>query len=199
MRPVYLGRLVALFFAALCISNAANAASLRAEGGSGNMRVGETRSVSLVLDLAPGEQASVFEGSLQLSGGEAANAELVAGSANWSSAVGRLSSGSIKLSLTSNNAAGSRVIGTLRLTGKQLGNLSLRLEGQSLLAEDTSTAPYTRNVSLSTPAGTTLASINVVSDGNGAAAPGLPASGVALLCTALAALGVSKLRKRARA
>lgn len=138
----------------------------------------------------------MFEGAFQLTGTESADAVLTAGSAHWSSSAGKLAStGKVNLSLTSGNAGGSRVIGTLLLTGKRQGNLSLQTQGPSIIAEDTSAAPYTRSIALGTPAGTTLASINVVTDVVGAAAPSMTATWLAVLCGALLLSGFAVLRR----
>ncbi|HYQ04095.1 MAG TPA: hypothetical protein VER96_35720 [Polyangiaceae bacterium] len=176
----------------------ARAATLRVQGGGGSIQKGETRSLDLILDLSPTERASVFEGRFQLIGADNVDAQFASGSSSWTSSVGRYQTGQINLSLTSNNAGGSRVLGTLKLTGKQLGNVRVQLQGPSLVAADTSVAPFTSNLTLDTQVGTTLASFSVVGDGGSTTpAPATTAAWVALLCGALCAIAMATLRRRA--
>lgn len=160
-------RAAAIVALLLAMAGRAPAAVLQATPSTDTIDVGEPVVVELAVQLGAGETASIFEADFQLVGlGTIAGVTLVPGGPTWPNADGSVAGGFAMVSLTSNNAGGTRRVGQLTVTGTQAGALQVRLGAGTLLQRDLVADPFIENVPLATAEGTLLATINVVPEPN---------------------------------
>lgn len=166
----------------LAMAGRAPGAVIQATPATDTIDVGEPVVVDLVVQLGAGETASIFEADFQLVGlGTIAGVTLVPGGPTWTSVDGSVAGGFAMVSLTSNNAGGTRRVGQLTVTGTQAGALQVRLGAGTILQRDLVADPFVENVPLATAEGALLATINVVPEPDALA---LGASAVAALAAA---------------
>ena len=160
-----------------------------------HVSVGETRDVVLELELASGEEASVFEAGFALeyfpatAGGPVASVGVIVDGPEWSwdDAAATVQEDVIRVSLASSNLGGVRAVATVRVTGASEGELDLVLLEDTVLLRDIAFEPFLEQVPLETPASTVLATVVV------------PEPSAALLgASAILALLGLRSRRRAR-
>ncbi|MEO0971750.1 MAG: hypothetical protein AAFX85_01550 [Pseudomonadota bacterium] len=149
-------------FATAALVPVSDAASITASVTESVIGVGESSTVNLFLSLAPGEEASVFEGRFGLSGLDTvATVALTPGGPTWTSVAGGINGGDAVVSLTSNNTGGDRLVAQLTVMGLSNGTLDI-LFADALAAFDIPGPPFLDQLTLTNAMGDTLASVAVV-------------------------------------
>lgn len=154
-----------LLGAFLVCEGVANAAQISATANEDTIAVGQSTTVEVFLALEPGEEASLFEGHIELAGtGSVASAVLAPGGPSWGSSLGNLQANQATVSLTSNNAGGTRLVASLAITGVAAGTFDVVLGSPAPQAAfDIANPPYLQSLAIDTDSGTLLASV-IVSD-----------------------------------
>ncbi len=170
-------------------SGMASAAMISGYAENDVIGIGETTTVNITLELAPGEVASVFEGRFDLVGlGSVADANFTPGGTSWSSGFGNIVGTEAIASLTSDNIGDNRLIGSFDVTGVSVGAFDILLGSPTIASFDTATAPYLESLDITTDSGSSLASVQVVP---------LPAT-LPLFGSALVGLAFGTTRRRPR-
>ena len=158
--------LVGLAVLLLTGTGTAAAATITGEiDGASTLEVGETTLVSLYLELADDEEASIFQGAFDLVGlvvSADAEAVMTAVSAEWSGA-GNVVGDQLMVSLTSENAGGKRLVGQLLVTAVAEGFFDVLLGTPTFAQRDIDVFPFVEGVEIQTLTGALLARIEVAS------------------------------------
>ncbi|MEO0971751.1 MAG: hypothetical protein AAFX85_01555 [Pseudomonadota bacterium] len=137
-------------------------ATLAASPLTVNVAPGDSAEVTVSLELDAAEVASVFEGRFDLLGlGGIANASLTPGGPTWNNVAGNINNGQAIVSLTSGNAAGTRLVATLQVTGVNPGTFDVLLASPTFAAFDIPSPPFTQDVPISNSPGELLARVVV--------------------------------------
>jgi len=157
------------------------AATLRAVPGQSVIQLGETITIDIFVDLAPGEVASVFEARFDIVGlGTVASLDrFVADGPTWDLTEENVAGNRGTVSLLSDNAGGSRLSVSLDLTALAEGEIAIVFAPNFILERDIQSFPFLESVPLTTPVGSTLSTVSVVPE---------PSTGL-LVAMAVAALG----------
>ena len=154
--------LLVLFLGLATWAGTSTAAQVTATVTNTPLLVNATTTVNIFLDLEAGEQASVFEGRFDLTGlGSVANASFTPGGPTWDSAFGSIQGDLATVSLTSGNTGGSRLVGSLDITGLAPGTFKVVLSSPTLAARDINVSPFLQDVPITTATGTVLVSVSV--------------------------------------
>jgi hypothetical protein len=178
---------IALVVASLAVVSSASAATVSGSVGQASIAVGESTAIQIRLDLAGGEEASIFDGRFDLIGSatvveEVLSSDLTAGGPSWTSAFGGVVAEQVQLSLTSANAGGSRLVATLTVTGLSAGTFLVELGAGNVVRRDLPVPPFIEDVPLTTPVGTVLAAVTVLAPLPALGGPGI----AALVCSVIA-------------
>jgi hypothetical protein len=149
---------------ALVASLPVSAASISAQASSNSIEVGEVATADLVLNLAPGEAASVFEGTFGISGlGTVTSASINATGPSWPNAASNIKDGNALFSLTSENDSDpTRLLATVSFTGLSAGTTNVTFDSKTFAAFDIPSFPFSQNLFLGNTSGQILTSITVV-------------------------------------
>lgn len=178
-------------------SQAASAAEIAASAQPVQVAVGGSAEIAIDLVLAPGEDASVFEGFFDLIGDGTVivavdDADLIPGGPTWDSSFGSAGNQLSIVSLTSNgNEGGTRLVGRLTVVGQQPGTFELRLGAGTLISRDVPFPELFEDVPLTTPVGTVLATVQV----RVPSVPGLGPVGWVVLSVTLGMMGIAPRRR----
>ncbi len=120
------------------------------------------------MNLEVGEEASIFEGRLDLIGSgsvieQVVPLDLLAGGPSWGTSAGGIVGSQAQVSMTSSNMGGSRLVATLTVVGMSAGTFQVELAAGSFAQRDLAAFPFFEDVSLTTPTGSALVSVTVVS------------------------------------
>ena len=155
--------LLVLFLGLTTWAGTSTAAQVTATVTNTPFLVNATTTVNIFLDLEAGEQASVFEGRFDLTGlGSVANVSLTPGGPTWDSSFGNIQGDLALVSLTSTSSTGgSRLVGSLDITGLAPGTFKVVLSSPTLAARDINVSPFLQDVPITTATGTVLVSVSV--------------------------------------
>ena len=166
------------------------AASVSAIAVSESIVVGESTDIEVRLDLGAGENASIFEGHFDLTGSGSVMEEVVptdisAGGPTWGSSAAGVVGTQARVSMTSSNLGGSRLVATLTVTGMAAGTFQIEFGDGSFAQRDIDVAPFFEDVFLTTTTGSVLAIVTVAEP-----VPALGPVGVVMLLASLLTSGV---------
>jgi len=185
----------------LIASQAGSAAEVVANAQPVQVAVGGSAEIAIDLMLAPGEDASVFEGFFDLIGDGSVivaveDADLIPGGPTWDMALGSAGNQLSIVSLTSNgNEGGTRLVGRLTVVGQQPGIFEIRLGAGTFVSRDVPPPEFGEDVPITTPVGTVLAVVQVSAVPS---VPGLGPVGWVALFAVMGVIGVGTLRRAAR-
>lgn len=145
-----------------CLS--ANAASVNAISSASEIGVGDTGQISVYLNLAPTEEASVFEGVFDIVGlGSIANVAVSDIGATWPNRASNILEDEARLSLTSNNdGTSSRLLARFEIEGVAPGALQVLFNDASFASYDLDEPPFIADLPLSNAQGEVLSAVQVV-------------------------------------
>lgn len=156
-----------LGFLMLLVGSRGDAASIVANPTAAAVDVGETVTIALEIALAPGEDASTFQGQLSLSGPALFASEPSTFGETWLLADAGLVAGdsSVILTLlttTDGNRNDHSLLAELVVRGLAPGVVALSIDPGAILARDLSVSPFSELVPLGPASGSILAEITVV-------------------------------------
>jgi len=149
---------LAIFFA----SQSAMAAMITTVIESDSIQIGESTSIQIFLDLEAGEEASIFEGTFDMTGATTVEVIYVEPSEEWDSAFGGIFGNAIEVSLTSNNMGGLRLVAEVEVEGLVLGTYQILLGFDTYAERDLDVPPFFEDIPISNSLGSVLASVAVV-------------------------------------
>ncbi|MHA7838063.1 MAG: hypothetical protein ACX98W_11450 [bacterium] len=178
-------------------SQTASAAEVVANAQPVQVAVGGSAEIAIDLVLAPGEDASVFEGFFDLIGDGTVivavdDADLIPGGPTWDTALGSAGNQLSIVSLTSSNEGGARLVGRLTVVGQQPGTFELRLGAGTFASRDVPPPEFAEEVPITTPVGTVLATVQVAGVPS---VPGVGSFGLGIVSILLVLTGLRSVRR----
>jgi hypothetical protein len=164
------GRTIALGAMLLCLGHSvsAMAATVRAVTSANQVLVGQSAWIDVYLTPEPSEEASLFEGDFALSGvGHTASIQLdlAAIGEDWPNVSGSIGADDhARVSLTAlGNRPGEQLVASIDLTTSSAGSFSVFLAAGTFAGFDIAIPPYIELLDLTTPIGSELARIEILS------------------------------------
>jgi hypothetical protein len=160
-----LPNLLITLLALVLLPSSAMAATVEAQPASETIAIGASTTIAVNLVLAPLEDASLFELTIDLAGSGTTVANvMLTPCAGWAGlADGTLSASEATVSCTSGaeNQTGTLLSAELAVTGLALGSFEIMLGSDSFAQRDTDTFPFVEDVPLLPVAGTVLATVTM--------------------------------------